>query len=113
MADGIDDIRRAIVILPTEEKAIIAREALQLLGRAYSEEIASEFAAISPEEREDRQRFTTLMVSLLVIMFTLGLIAVTLFAAPEYLEVVLPVLTTILGAAGGYIFGKQTPSQQG
>ena len=55
MADGLDDIRRDIVTLSTQEKAIIARDVLPSLDPEYRNNIVSEFTD-SPEVREDRLR---------------------------------------------------------
>jgi hypothetical protein len=70
MADGIDDIRRDIAILPNQEKAIITKDALRSLDPEDRKSIASEFT-VSPESRQERQTTNRLMLGFLVFIFTL------------------------------------------
>ena len=117
MADGLDDIRRDIVTLSTKEKAIIARDVLPSLDRENRNNIVSEFTD-SPEVREDRlreaqearleeQTTRRLYIGIFVFFLTLILLGVIVLLAPEHLEVLLPVMTSILGTVVGFLFGQQ------
>ena len=55
MADGLDDIRRDIVTLSTQEKTIIARDVLPSLDPEDRNNIVLEFTD-SPELRQDQLR---------------------------------------------------------
>lgn len=112
MADGLADIRREIMVLPLQEKATIAREALRSLDPEDRENIASEFAK-SPEVLQYKQRFNITMLGVAVFILTIGALVGIVLSAPAYLDVLLPVFTSILGTVVGFLFGQQGPSRPG
>jgi uncharacterized membrane-anchored protein len=74
------------------------------------ERIASEFTK-SPEGMQYRQRWHSLLAGVGVMVLAFIVLIVTMLLAPEFVDVVLPVVSTIVGAVVGFLFGGRQPAQ--
>jgi uncharacterized membrane-anchored protein len=99
-----------MVDLPTDAIVIIAREVLRDVDPLIRERIASEFTK-SPEGMQYRQRWHSLLAGVGVMVLAFIVLIVTMLLAPEFVDVVLPVVSTIVGAVVGFLFGGRQPAQ--
>jgi hypothetical protein len=106
----VNDIRKDMVDLPTDAKVFLAEKVLGDLPSARQKQIASEFA-MSPEEMQYRQRWHSLLAGVGVMVITFIVLVMTMLLAPEFVDVVLPVVTTIVGAVVGFLFGGRQSSE--
>ena len=113
MADEVDELRKEIVVLPTEQKKAIAKDVVRMLDPMNRQEVVSEFREpYTQEEREHSQRRLVILVGFVIIIGCLALLVFTLLQAQDQLDKVIGLITTIIGTAAGFIGGRGIRGQE-
>jgi hypothetical protein len=116
MADAAG-IRNDIVNLGQSEQKEIATFAMRNLDRRTQESVVQDTIGftgptMTPEEQirsaEAAFRVRAISVAFLAIALCIGLLALTVYAAPDRIEYVGGTITTIAGTVGGFITGRVT-----
>jgi hypothetical protein len=111
----IDDARQVIASLDSFEKRGIARELLRSFDPGIRTEVLDEFSSFQeePEYLQYRHQRNVLLSAVCVIILCLGVLVFVSYTAPDQLERVIGLLTSLATGALGYFAGSRRGAQNG